>query len=313
MQWMEVQVLTTFEAVEAVAVIFERYGATGVIIQDSNDLQRAWKGGYGEIYGLNPADYPAAGVRVKAYLALETWRNGMQKQIEGEVKGLTATGLDPGQAIVNCHIVNEEDWADNWKKYYHPVHVTKRLVVKPSWEEYKPEDKEVVIEIDPGMAFGTGTHPTTVLCLQALERVVEPGDSVADVGCGTGVLAIASAKMGAQSVLALDLDPLAAQIARKNIEQNGVSGRVTVRVNHLLVGIGQKFDVIVTNILAEIVVKLVKDAPLMLKPGGVLIASGFTRENEEPVRREMMGNGFKIIEISNKDDWTAITASVEHT
>ncbi|NLW06425.1 MAG: 50S ribosomal protein L11 methyltransferase [Clostridia bacterium] len=308
MQWIEIEVLTSREAAEAASVIFERYGATGFVIQDSSDLQRSWESRYGEIYELNPADYPETGVRLKAYLPVAAWGKGMLGQLAAEFKGLIKFGLDPGPARVEARIINEEDWNDNWKKYYHPVKVSERLTVKPSWEDYTPEDGEIVIALDPGQAFGTGTHPTTALCLQALEQLVKPGATVADVGCGTAILAIACAKLGAGSVLALDLDPLAVQVARKNIELNGVSDRISVRVNDLLAGIEEKFDLVVANILAEIVVKVIKDARRVLKPGGNIIVSGFTRGREGQVCQELQDNGFKIVSADSSKDWLVLVA-----
>jgi ribosomal protein L11 methyltransferase len=310
MQWAEVQVLTTSEATEAVSAILERYGANGVLIEDSGDLTRQFVDRYGEIYGLNPADYPESGVRVKAYVPLDVWREEWACQIEEEVKGLRELKLDPGAAAVTVRIADEEEWANEWKKYYHPVRVTDRLTIKPTWEEYEPRADEIVIELDPGMAFGTGTHPTTMLCLRTLENVIMPGDTVVDVGCGTGILSIACAKMQAKRVLALDLDPVAVQVAQENIERNGVQGTVTVRANDLLKGVEDRFDVVVANILAEIILLMIADAKRVLKPSGTFITSGIIKDKADLVRKELSAHGFYVVDTFMEEDWVALVAKL---
>ncbi len=314
MQWAEVQVLTTSESTEAVSAILERYGATGVVIEDSNDLTRTWEDRYGEIYGLNPADFPESGVRVKAYVSLETWKDEMCESIKAEVDGLKALGLDPAPATVSVRIADEEEWADEWKKYYHPVRVTDRLTIKPTWEDYMPErPDEVVIELDPGMAFGTGTHPTTALCMRTLERVVKRGDRIVDVGCGTGILSIACAKLGAESVLALDLDPVAVQVATENIELNGESEKVSVRANDLLNGVTERFDVVVANILAEIILLMIPSAAGVMKEHATLITSGIIKEKETLVRTSLLEHGFQIVDTIIEEDWVALVAKLERS
>ncbi|KEO83793.1 50S ribosomal protein L11 methyltransferase [Tumebacillus flagellatus] len=310
MQWAEVQVETSSDAVEAVSAILERYGANGVVLEDSNDLTRTWEDRYGEIYGLNPADFPESGVRVKAYVALEIWQDEMKEQIASDLKGLQELGIAPGPATVQVRIADEEEWANEWKKYYHPVQVTDRLTIKPTWEEYTPREGEVLIELDPGMAFGTGTHPTTNLCIRVLDTIIQPGDTLVDVGCGTGILSIACAKLGAGSVLALDLDPVAVQVAQENVELNQVADKITVRANDLLKGVDEKFDIVVANILAEIILLMVASAREVLKPDGTFITSGIISEKADLVRAELEAQGFRVVDKITEDDWVAFVAKL---
>jgi len=307
MEWVEIEILTTVEAVEAVHLILERLGVTGIIVEDSNDLKTVPGDRYGEMYDLNPANYPGTGVRVRAYLPGESWREETAGQIETDVKNLVQAGLEPGPTAVKYRYVSDEDWID-WKKYYHVVRISPNLIIKPVWEDYLPQSSEIVIELEPGLAFGTGTHATTAICLKLLERVVKPGDRVIDVGCGTGILSIACAKMGACEVLALDLDPMAVKAAEKNIKLNGVNNIITVYNNDLLSGIKGRYDVIVANILAEIIVRMSGDVKKVLKPRGKFIASGIPENKMTFMKNEIVKKGFVIETTVTEDGWIGLVA-----
>lgn len=308
MDWIEVQIITTSEAVEAVSVILERYGLTGIVIEDKSDLALSWEERYGEIYQLDPLNYPQNGVRVKTYISIESWQENILKDIQFEVRKLSEMGLNPGPVFVGYKIINQDDWAHEWKKYFHPFKVTNKLTIKPTWEDYIPNDHEIIIEIDPGMAFGSGTHETTSLCLRKLEKYITKNTNVLDVGCGSGILSITAAKLGAPSVLALDLDPVAVKVARSNIKQNNVEDRVNVIENDLLNGINQKFDIIIANILAEIISKMIKDTTRVLNPDGVFIMSGISKGKIHLVTSELNTHGFKITEKNTEGDWVLLVA-----
>ncbi|GAB6934270.1 50S ribosomal protein L11 methyltransferase [Calditerricola yamamurae] len=309
MTWIEIAVHTTHEAQEAVANLLHEAGAGGVVIEDPLVLLREGDQAFGEIYALDPAEYPKEGVVVKAYLPSSPHLPETVKAIEAAVRGLAQYGIEPGPARVTLAEVDEANWSAAWKKYYKPIRVTPRLTIRPVWESYTPEHpEERVIALDPGMAFGTGTHPTTVLCLRALEQAVRPGDTVIDVGCGSGVLAIAAAKLGAGEVLALDLDPVAVRAARQNVALNKLEDHITVRENNLLDGVTVAADVIVANILAEVIVRLAGDAAAHLKPGGTFIASGIIRSKAPAVREAMESSGLAVVETVSEDDWLAVIA-----
>ncbi|MBE3553517.1 MAG: 50S ribosomal protein L11 methyltransferase [Thermicanus sp.] len=309
MKWSEISIHTTQEAIEAVANILHESGASGVVIEDPQDLTRKWEDQYGEIYELNPADYPEEGVIVKAYLPVNSFLGETVEEIKQELNNLALYDIDLGHGTVRLSEVNEEEWATAWKKYYKPMRISDRIVITPTWEEYVQESEhEVVIELDPGMAFGTGTHPTTVLCIQALEDYLKPGFSLFDVGCGTGVLGIAAAKLGAGKVLALDLDEMAVEIARINVKLNGVSEQVQVKRNNLLDGIEERADLIVANILAEVILRFTEEAYDHLKKDGYFIASGIIQTKEPMVRQALQEAGFQVVEARKMEDWYAIIA-----
>lgn len=311
LNWIEVCVHTSQEATEAVSYILQELGADGVSIEDPEVLYRHWENRYGEIIALSSGDYPDQGVRVKAYLSeLECADPApFVEQVKKRLMELKEARFDVGAATVFTRKVSESSWADEWKKYYKTVRVTNRIVIKPKWEEYAPlSPEEHVIEMDPGMAFGTGTHPTTTLSIQLLDRYLQPGQKVIDVGCGSGILSIVAGKLGANPVLALDLDPVAVEMARQNIVFNHLSEQVNAREGDLLKGVADTADVVVANILAEIILQFVYELPRVLVPGGVFIASGIIEEKRPMVEEALTKIGLNILETKHQDGWVAIAA-----
>lgn len=309
MKWSEIRIHTSEEAVEAVANILHESGVSGVVIEDPIDLSKEWEDRYGEIYELDPADYPEEGVIVKAYLPVNSFLGETVEEIKQSLNNLVLYDINPGQATIRISEVNEEEWASAWKKYYKPVRVSERIFITPTWEEYDPiSPDELVIELDPGMAFGTGTHPTTVLCLQAIEAYLQPGMTLFDVGCGTGVLSIAAAKLGANEVIALDLDEMAVEIARINVKLNGVSDRVSVRRGNLLEGMEEKADMIAANLLADLIIRFAKDAFTHIHDHGYFISSGIIQAKETAVREALEEAGFRLLEVRRMEDWVALIA-----
>lgn len=309
MQWLELSVQTINEAVEAISNILHEAGASGVVIEDAEELAKERINQFGEIYALNPKDYPVEGVIVKAYLSESSFLNETIEEIKLAITNLADFDINIGKNIVTIAEVNEEDWATAWKQYYHPVKISERFTIVPTWEEYKPvSTDELIIELDPGMAFGTGTHPTTVLCLQALEKVVQPGNTVIDVGTGSGVLSIGAALLGAKSVHALDLDEVAVRSAKENIELNKVDDVVEVFHGNLLDTVKEPADVVVANILAEIILLFTDDAFSIVKPGGLYVTSGIIGAKRDDVKAGLEASGFVIEEVNMMEDWVAIIA-----
>jgi len=310
MKWSEISIHTTNEAIEPISHILHEAGASGVVIEDPFELTKEREDQFGEIYQLNPDDYPEEGVIVKAYLPVNSFLGETVEAIKESINNLIIYDIDLGLNKVTISEVNEEEWATAWKKYYNPVKISEKFTIVPTWEMYEPvSSDELIIELDPGMAFGTGTHPTTVMCIQALERTVRPGDRVIDVGTGSGVLSIAAAQLGAEDVRAYDLDEVAVTTAKLNIKLNKVSKTVAISQNNLLNGVeDNSADVIVANILAEVILRFTNDVARVVKPGGAFIASGIIQQKKDLVKEALVAAGFSISETILMEDWVAIIA-----
>lgn len=306
MKWLEITVRTPPEGVEAVAEIFNELGTGGVVIEDPALIYDLAVSGSPEEMAIKPEDINGAGPAVKGYLPVDP-------QLEGRLvalrQGLSRLGLTPAPEI-SARELEESDWANEWKKYYHPTPVGNKLLIKPSWEELPSDLGRIVLEMDPGMAFGCGTHPTTALCLAYLEEIIRGGETVCDVGTGSGILAIAAARLGACRVVAVDMDGVAVRVARDNVLQNGVDHKVEILEGNLLDMVKTPVDIVVANIVADVIIALVPAAASLLKPGGKFISSGIYRGRENHVRAALAQNGLIELDSRRDGDWTAILAKV---
>lgn len=309
MKWSEFSIHTSNEAVDAISNILHEAGASGVVIEDSLELEKVREQEFGEIYALDPVDFPTKGVIIKAYLPLNSFLGETVEEIKLAINNLASFDIDLGENKVSTCEVDEQDWSTSWKEYYHPVKISNRFTIVPTWEDYQPvESDELIIELDPGMAFGTGTHPTTVMSLQALEKHVNDTVNVIDVGTGSGVLAIGAALLGAKHVHALDLDEVAVRSAIENVELNHVSNQIDVVQGDLLDTVKEPAEVVVANILAEIILTFVEDAYTIVKPGGIYITSGIIEGRKEDVKQALIEAGFEIDEVMMMEDWVTIVS-----
>ncbi|ETA73150.1 Ribosomal protein L11 methyltransferase [Ligilactobacillus equi DPC 6820] len=229
------------------------------------------------------------------------------QELTVKIQALSDFGLNPGPATVTIETTNDDKWATAWEKYYRPVRLTRYLTVVPSWTDYQASQAdEKIMRLDPGKAFGTGTHPTTKLSLQALETVMRGGEVVLDVGTGSGVLSIAAKLFGAGEIYATDVDDEAVKSAQKNLDLNPVAKNVHVQVSDLLKGIDIQADLMLANILPDVLVRLIPEAPKNLKPGGLLITSGIITAKRDLILTTMQDAGFEILQTLNEGDWHAI-------
>ena len=262
--WIEVRVITTSEALEPVSGIFYSLDCKGVAIEDPNDILGREQGPLTwDFADINILEHKGNAAVVKAYFSEEDNIEEVLKYIDERLSELKEMGINLGEGKLESEKVHEEDWANNWKKYYKPSKVGEKIVVKPIWEEYEEKDGELVVNLDPGMAFGTGTHETTRMCIQSLEKYVKEESVVFDVGCGSGILAIAAAKLGAKKAVGVDLDPVAVESSLENVQYNNLDN-IEILHGNLVEVIEGKADVVVANILAEIICILTDDVKRVL-------------------------------------------------
>lgn len=229
------------------------------------------------------------------------------KDLENRLAAIkTQTGI---RYAVRYSRLNKAGWADAWKKYFWPIRVGKHLVIKPTWRRFKALPGDMILKIDPGMAFGTGSHATTVLCLELIEKYLLKGDAFLDVGTGSGILMVAAASLGAGRVVGVDKDETAVTVAEKNLILNRIAKAIfQVKTGNLVENISETFDMIAANILTEVIVSLLRGIPKILNPGGTFICSGMIDKNTHRVEKRMAETGFDILEIMQKEGWVAIAA-----
>lgn len=308
-EWKEFSVHINKEAEDSVSEIFMNLGSNGVSIVDRDDFETLPQYGFDTLWELDENKFPNEGVIVKGYFDVHEANVELEKKLHEKINELKALDLNVEDYTIESVIVADSDWNEKWKEFYHSVQVTRYLTIVPEWEDYqKINEDEKLIVMDPGLAFGTGTHPTTQLCIQALETEMRGGEVVFDVGTGSGVLTIASSLLGAKEIHAYDLDEMAVTSAKNNIALNNLPSKIRVSKNNLLQGIDIEADIVVANILAGIVVALIPDAMRVLKPGGMFITSGIITKQKEEVIKPLIDAGFKMKQIIQMKDWISITA-----
>ena len=299
--WQELTITVSREAEEAVSNILIDLGSQGVAIDDSADYL-GQVDQYGELF---PEVEQSERVRITGYYPDSVDIEDIAAQANERLAELDGFGLETGDIELTRQELAEEDWADNWKKYFEPARITHDLTIVPSWTDYEVTTGEKIIKLDPGMAFGTGTHPTTKMSLFALEQVLRSGEIVLDVGTGSGVLSIASSLLGAKEIFAYDLDDVAVRVAQENIALNAGTENIHVAAGDLLKGVDIEADVIVANILADILVNLTDDAYRLLKDEGYLIMSGIISEKWDLVRESAEAAGFFLETHMIQGEWNA--------
>ena len=295
LKWLELSVSAPPEFVEPLSHIFYRYGHGGVALEQ--------QGGFNPDEGETASE--TAWVTLKTYLPINESTDERRNRIDVGVRLVAHVG--PVTELV-ARTVDEDEWQNSWKDHFHVLRVGRRLVVKPTWREYDPRPSDVVIVLDPGMAFGTGHHPTTRVCLEQLERLVVPGASVLDFGCGSGILSIAASKLGASSVVGVEADSSAVRVAKQNARENGVQHNVLVVEGTLPRPEARPvaFDLAVANISAKVVSEASTELVRAVKPGGAVIASGIILDNKAVVERSMAAAGAALSDTIVDGDWVTL-------
>jgi len=308
MQWIEVKVVFDQPgrdpvdkdlAVDLISDIFYDFGLQGVVVEDpAIDPEEDW---------AEDAIGRAVRHSVTAYLPEDSQSETRCRILEEKLSQLKVrSGLISRTSYKK---LDDEDWAHAWKAYFWPRKISRHLVVKPTWREYTPENDEIVIELDPGMAFGTGTHPTTVLCAAMIEKYLKKGDCFLDVGTGSGILMIAAARLGAARVCGIDKDETAVKVAAANLKLNSIQPQsFQVKTANLVDKTGETYDMIAANILTQVILDLSVDIGRVLNPGGIFICSGIIEKNQSQVAEALQNIGFEIIEVVSQEEWVAITS-----
>jgi ribosomal protein L11 methyltransferase len=301
MQWMAAKIIFSSDndalAADLIADVFYSLKAKGVVIDDPGlEPEESWAPDAAE----RPT-HPA----VTGYIPADNQYEHRRLTLERSISRLS--GDYPFNYTIEYKLIDEEDWAHSWKAFFWPQKITSRIVVKPTWREYAKEQGQLIIEIDPGMAFGTGTHPTTSLCIQLLEKYLQWGDAVLDVGTGSGILLIAAAKLGASQLAGVDLDPMAVDVARQNLMQNRVDpSTVNLECGDLVNHVTGSYDLVVANILAKVIIDLLVDVVNVVKPGGLFICSGIIEAFQTEVLEKMASCGFDLLDKQQNGEWVAM-------
>lgn len=298
MRWAEIKAIVCEESVDLIANIMIEEGCGGVAI--TGPSVRA--SGPPELVKDVPVEKHTT---ITGYLPVDDRLEGKLYNIRYRVRSLPETGVDIGPGDINVKPIDDADWAGAWKSFFKPIEVG-RVFIKPSWEDVKTRPEQVIVEIDPGMAFGTGNHPTTQLCLKALQEYIEGGERVLDIGSGSGILAIAAAKLGAAEVVAVENDPVAVKSAEENIRRNNISSIVKMIEADSPTAASGQFDIIVANITANVIISMTSGLAESARPGGLLIVSGLIEEREAEVTSALTRAGFEKSKMGLEDEWVAL-------
>ncbi|MFZ5642237.1 MAG: 50S ribosomal protein L11 methyltransferase [Bacillota bacterium] len=305
MKWIEIAIGVSREDIDIICEIFDAIGTGGVVIEDPALIYDVIEKGSSETVAPEmPRPEPGSPPVIKGYLPAD---GRLEKRVAYLRTAIGNINKSYPQRI-SLNEMEEGDWADRWREYYHPFRVGRRLMVKPTWEPAEMEEGLLVIEMDPGMAFGCGTHETTSMCMKLLEEAVTGDELVIDVGTGSGILAITAAMLGASGVLAVDTDATAVRTAGENVARNGLEHVITVREGNLLGGIDYRADIIVANIIADVVIMLVPEALRLLKDGGKFIASGIISGRADEVAGVLAGAGLSVSKFLSEGEWVAFLA-----
>lgn len=309
MKWYKIEIQTETEAVDALTYLLEEAGIEGAIIEDPNDsmFQEKYVGDWD--YSESTArQFDHEDVLVSVFIESDENIESTTALISSILENLKNNDLNIGSGKITYELVDDAAWKDKWKEYFKPFKIGETIVVKPSWEAYEGKDSEIIIEMDPGSAFGSGTHETTSLCVELLETVIKSGDKVYDIGCGTGILGISAALLGAKEVIGVDISEDAIIATKENIHKNHLQDIMTVQLGSLTQGLNGKADIILANIMADIILSMNETIDHFICDGGYYITSGIIEGRQNEILESLEKWGFEIINHKVKGEWHGILA-----
>lgn len=321
MDWLEVTVYTTSEGIESVCGNLYQLGITGLQIEDEADFKDFLENNhqYWDYVDDELMKEKEKETCVKAYVSDNATGHEMLMLIRQAMKALKEYDSDGkfGRLAIEVGNLSEEDWANNWKKYFHPMEIGEKIMIKPEWEELKAPTDRIVFNINPGMTFGTGSHYTTRLCIEELEKYVDETKNVLDLGCGSGILSIISLMLGAKSALAADIDPNCIDVAYANAKRNNVDTSKYEVISGNIISDDKvidyikklKYEVVLANIVADVIIAIVPLAAECITDDGIFITSGIIEDRIGDCTKALEENGFNIIEIRREKDWAAIVSN----
>lgn len=320
MDWIEISVTTTSEGIEAVCGNLYQLGITGLQIEDEADFKDFLENNhqFWDYVDDELIKEKEKATCIKAYVSNNASGNEMLLSIKQAMKALKEYDTDGlfGTLEITLDNLSEEDWANNWKKYFHPMNVGNKILIKPEWEELTEKTDRIVFNINPGMTFGTGSHYTTQLCIEELESYVNEEKNVLDLGCGSGILSIISLMLGAGSALAVDIDPNCISIAHQNAERNGVctdnyeviSGNILDDEELCNYICKNKYDIVLANIVADVIISALPLVRRCIADDGAFITSGIIEDRVRDVKAALSENGFEVLKINQRKDWVSMVA-----
>lgn len=318
MDWIKVTIYTSAEGIEGVTGRLYQLGITGLEIEDEQDFLGFLENNkqYWDYVDEELMKQKHTETKVSCYVSNDMNGNELLIAIRDSMKEMKDLDDDNSYGRLEVEIENTstEDWANNWKKYFHPMEVGEKILIKPEWEELTEPTDRLVFNINPGMSFGTGSHYTTQLCIEALEKYIKPGIKMLDLGCGSGILSILSLMLGAKEAVAVDIDPNAVDTAYENAQMNNIgrehykvlSGNVVTDKDIQDIISQDKYEVVAANIVADVIIGLAPKAREYMKEGGVFITSGIIEGRQDEVKEALEENGFEIVDIRNRKDWYSI-------
>ena len=306
MDWIEIIVHTTSSGSDFISGMLMDHGISGTMIVDRADIPDPGRPhGYWEIVDPKLLDSMPPDVEVHAWIEESTDSSSLLSDLRKNLDLVRSSHPEYGTLIMDRRSVSDNEWTDVWKKYYKPFYAADHLVVKPTWEDFSPAPGDRIIEIDPGMAFGSGTHETTGMCIAMLEDTICGGERIIDVGTGSGILAIAAGLLGAGHVLAIDIDPDAVRVAAENVAHNGLDRIIDVQQGNLLDHVDEVCDICVANIISDVIISFAKPLMKHIAPGGLFLCSGIVRERSGEVAAALKDAGYEILKTEYRGEWTA--------